>query len=192
MRRILLFVTLISLLISNMGISGVFAVEYPVVTPKSSTPLLDSTVNPADLSLSDVTNSVASQTNNSPATTTSSTNSKITVITTEEIPGGGCVCKDEKNTKCDKIETRKYECTVTSGMSAFQGIMGTLIKWFIYIIMLLGVLAIVGAGIMMTFGSDSEEYTKKAKGWAMNIIIGLVILFTFSYILKLLAPWIYQ
>ena len=77
-------------------------------------------------------------------------------------------------------------------MTAFQKIIGSIIKWFVYIIMLLGVLAIVGAGIMMAFGSDSEEYTKKAKGWAMNIIIGLIILFTFSYILKLIAPWIYQ
>jgi hypothetical protein len=45
---------------------------------------------------------------------------------------------------------------------------------------------------MMMFGSDSEEYTKKAKWWAKNIIIGLVILFTFRYILQFLAPWIFQ
>ncbi len=115
----------------------------------------------------------------------------ITVITTELIPGAACTCTDAVN-QCKKVETRKYECTVQKGMTAFQQIIGKIIKWFIYIIMLLGVLAIVGAGIMMAFWSDSEEYTKKAKWWAMNIIIGLVILFTFSYILKLLAPWVYQ
>lgn len=44
----------------------------------------------------------------------------------------------------------------------------------------------------MAWGGDSEEYTKKAKSWAVNIIIGLVMLFTFRYILGLLAPWIYN
>ncbi len=118
-------------------------------------------------------------------------NGPITVITTAEIPGASCTCKDTVNS-CNKVETRKYECIVQPGMTSFQKIIGSIIKWFVFIIMLLGVLAIVGAGIMMAFGSDSEEYTKKAKGWAMNIIIGLIILFTFSYILKLIAPWIYQ
>ena len=56
-------------------------------------------------------------------------------------------------------------------------------KWFIYITMLVGVLALVGAGILWAWGSESEEYTKKAKGWSVNIIIGLAILFTFRYIL---------
>lgn len=220
MRRILLFVTLISLLISNMGISGVFA---NVVPGKSPTPITDSLTNWTTeyQSVSEIATSVASQAGNSskqneptvvasdPASGKSSDSSKITVITTEQIPGANCTCiadwasrtedvngntlsQGSGEAACNNITTRKYSCEVTSGMTAFQGIMGTLIKWFIYIIMLLGVLAIVGAGIMMAFGSDSEEYTKKAKGWAMNIIIWLVILFTFSYILKLLAPWIYQ
>ncbi len=39
----------------------------------------------------------------------------------------------------------------------------TIVSWFVKIVLLLGVLAIVGAGILMSFGSESEEYTKKAK-----------------------------
>ena len=46
-----------------------------------------------------------------------------------------------------------------------------IVKWVVTITMLLGVVAIVGAGILWTWGSDSEEYTKKAKGWVMNILI---------------------
>jgi Type IV secretion system pilin len=65
-------------------------------------------------------------------------------------------------------------------------------KWVVYIVMLLWVFAIVGAGVMWSWGSDSEEYTKKAKWWVTNILIGLVILFTFRYILGFLAPWIFQ
>jgi hypothetical protein len=70
-------------------------------------------------------------------------------------------------------------------------ILKDIVKWFVYISMLLGVLAIVGAGILYAWGSDSEEYSKKAKGWVMNIFIGLLILFTFRYILGFLAPWVF-
>jgi flagellar basal body-associated protein FliL len=77
-------------------------------------------------------------------------------------------------------------------MVSFQNMIREIIKWVVYIIMLLGVLALVGAGILWAMGSDSEEYTKKAKWWAKNIIIGLVLLFTFRYILGFLAPWIFQ
>jgi hypothetical protein len=65
-------------------------------------------------------------------------------------------------------------------------------KWFIYLTMLFWVLALVWAWILWAWGSESEEYTKKAKGWAVNIIIGLALLFTFRYILWFLAPWIFM
>lgn len=114
----------------------------------------------------------------------------VTVLVTEEIPGAQCTCAKWAN--CDTVETRKYECKVDKWLTSFQGMIATIVRWFVNIVLLLGVLAIVGAGILMSFGSESEEYTKKAKWWAVNIIIGLIILFTFRYILGLLAPWIYQ
>ena len=121
------------------------------------------------------------------------------VIVTEKIPGANCKCDVEGAGKgkdeCDpsvKVEERKYICEVGKWLSSFQSLLATIIRYFINIVLLLGVLAIVGAGILMSFWSDSEEYTKKAKWWAINIIIGLIILFAFRYILWLLAPWIYQ
>lgn len=130
----------------------------------------------------------------------------VKVIVTEKIPGADCTCvadgasmheSDGTQTwlweaACGDLNTRKYECSVKKWLWSFQEMIATVVRWFVNIVTLLGVLAIVGAGIMMMFGSDSEEYTKKAKWWAKNIVIGLVLLFTFRYILQLLAPWIYQ
>lgn len=111
------------------------------------------------------------------------------VLTTEEVPWANCVCAPWAN--CSKVETRKYECTVGKWLTAFQNMFREIVRWIVYVVMLLGVLAIVGAGILWAWGSDSEEQTKKAKWWVVNIIIGLAILFTFRYILGFLAPWIF-
>jgi hypothetical protein len=122
----------------------------------------------------------------------------VKVQTSEYVPWAGCACTAggttwEANKECAPgTKTPKYECSVGKWLSSFQGMIATIVRWFVNIVLLLGVLAIVGAGILMSFGSESEEYTKKAKWWAVNIIIGLIILFTFRYILGLLAPWIYQ
>jgi hypothetical protein len=68
-----------------------------------------------------------------------------------------------------------------------------IIKWVVYIIMLLGVLAVVWLGIFSAVTGSADEWgAKMAKKWATNIIIGLVLLFTFRYILGFLAPWIFQ
>ena len=134
----------------------------------------------------------------------------VTVQVTEKIPWAECTCiaNGAQDTPagdgmwppkpwtweaaCGDINTRKYECKVEKWLGSFQSLIATIVRWFVNIVTLLGVLAIVWAGVMMMFGSDSEEYTKKAKWWAKNIIIGLVILFTFRYILQFLAPWIFQ
>ncbi len=134
---------------------------------------------------------------------------KVLVTVTEKIPGANCKCSADGATRtedangntvnpgsgeeaCGNINTRKYICEVDKWLTAFQNMIATIVRWVVNIILLLWVLAIVWAGIMMAWGSDSEEYTKKAKGWAINIVIGLIILFSFRYILGLLAPWIYQ
>ena len=130
----------------------------------------------------------------------SSTDWPITVTVTEKIPGAECTClgpngvsnDDEGNTYCGDPKTRKYSCTVGKWLSGFQSIFREITRWVVYITMLLGVMAIAGAGILWAWGSESEEYTKKAKGWVINILIGLVILFTFRYILSFIAPWIFQ
>lgn len=123
-----------------------------------------------------------------------------TVVVTEKIPGATCDCIAQTTgnnlsasvTSCSDPKTRKYSCTVGKWLSGFQDIFREITKWVVYITMLLWVMAIAGAGILWAWGSESEEYTKKAKGWVVNILIGLVILFTFRYILWFIAPWIFQ
>lgn len=113
------------------------------------------------------------------------------IIVTEEVPWALCICIADD--ACVKTETRKYECTLDSTwLSGFQKLIAAITKWFIYITMLFGVLALVWSGILWAWGSESEEYTKKAKGWAVNIIVGLAILFTFRFILWFLAPWVFK
>ena len=68
-----------------------------------------------------------------------------------------------------------------------------MIKYFIYITMLTGVAALVGLGIAWAiYGSAEEHFAKSLKSYVVNLIIGLTILFLFSYILRFLAPWIYN
>jgi hypothetical protein len=118
------------------------------------------------------------------------------VYVTSKVPGADCVCVVPPYASTDDFcgwpKLSKFECEVGTWLSAFQNMFREIVQWAVYIIMLLGVLAIAGAGILWAFGSDSEEYTKKAKWWVTNIIVWLFILFTFRYILGFLAPWIFQ
>jgi hypothetical protein len=121
----------------------------------------------------------------------------ITVIVTEKVPGADC--KEKKSstgnntTWSSSIQTRKYECTVKKWFTSFQLIMAEIIRWFVFIVMLVWVLAIVWLGIAWTWAGGDDAKTKtNLKKWAINIAIGLAILFFFRYILTLIAPWIYQ
>jgi hypothetical protein len=125
----------------------------------------------------------------------------LTVFVTEKVPWATCWCNINGERQWSAWEScpgdislseRKYECQVDKWMAAFQNIIRDITKWFVYITMLLGVLALAWAGILWAWGSESEEYTKKAKWWAFNIIIWLALLFTFRYILGFLAPWVFQ
>lgn len=59
--------------------------------------------------------------------------------------------------------------------------------------MLTGVAAIVGLGIAWSvYGSAEEHFAKTLKTYAINLMIGLTILFLFSIILRFLAPWVYN
>jgi ABC-type uncharacterized transport system permease subunit len=59
--------------------------------------------------------------------------------------------------------------------------------------MLLGVLSLVGLGIAWSLaGGDDAKAKSSLKKWAVNILVGMIILFFFRYILQFLAPWIYQ
>jgi hypothetical protein len=75
--------------------------------------------------------------------------STTTVIVTEKVPGATCVCyigqteKSDSECQSAKVEVRLYKCSIDKGMTAFQNIIRDITKWFIYITMLFGVLALV-------------------------------------------------
>jgi hypothetical protein len=123
-----------------------------------------------------------------------------TVYVTEKVPWGNCTCGSlvqwtfiPDDNKCWTITTRLYQCTVTPGMDSFKRLIAQFVWYFVRIVLLLAVLAIVGLGIAWAWaGWDDAKAKTKLKGWAMNIAVGLAILFFFQYILKFLAPWIFQ
>lgn len=131
-----------------------------------------------------------------------------TVYTTEMIPGAQCECYAENKPwdgngptqilkwreACNvSVEKRKYVCTVQPWLAGFQQILASIIRWFVYIVMLLGVLGIVWLGIAWSFsGGDDAKAKSKLKWWAINILIWLTILFLFRYILIFIAPWVYN
>lgn len=122
----------------------------------------------------------------------------ITVFTTEPVPGADCKCISGQTGPDGKscigpVETRKYECTTKPGLTGFQEIFAKIIRYVINITLLLGVLAIVGLGIAWSLaGGEDVKMKSTLKTWAINIVIGLIILFLFRYILMFLAPWVYQ
>ena len=167
--------------------------------PECTTETFPSTADPGDPNDPWTMNSAPGDPGSSGVNTTTTN-----VMTTEKIPWAECTCaidnRDSKDirggmsleSQCWDPKTRKYVCTVGKWLTGFQNIFREITRWVVYITMLLWVMAIAGAGILWAWGSESEEYTKKAKWWVINILIGLVILFTFRYILWFIAPWIFQ
>lgn len=114
----------------------------------------------------------------------------LKTITSEKVPGATCTCQEGAD--CTKVETRKYVCTSLKGLTGFQQVFAQIIRYVINIVLLLGVLAVAGLGVAWSFaGGDDIKMKSTLKKWAINIIIGLVILFMFGYILRFLAPWVY-
>ncbi len=82
--------------------------------------------------------------------------------------------------QCSIITTRKYKCTIQTGLSGFQVVFAQIIRYVINIVLLLAVLAVVGLGIAWSFaGGDDVKMKSTLKTWAINIIVGLLILFMF-------------
>ncbi len=136
-----------------------------------------------------------------------------TIFTSEKVPGAVCECAvdwaqdktvyendgtpsvipGQWESACGNITTRLYKCSVPPGLEGFQLVFAKLIRFLINIVLLLGVLAIVGLGIAWSFAGGQDVVAKSnLKKWAINIIMGLVILFLFRYILLFLAPWVYM
>ncbi len=123
------------------------------------------------------------------------------VIVTEIIPGADCRCDVDWDpnyaqkwacTSKTPVPERKYRCYIPPGFSSFQMILAEIIRYVVYTSMLLGVLALTVMGILWSIAGADEPKVKAMKGWFINIIIGLTILFFFRIILSFLAPWIFQ
>lgn len=76
----------------------------------------------------------------------------MNVIVSEPVPGVDCTCISGTNSGklmlCDgEVQTRKYSCIVKKNLASFQDMLGTLIRYTINIVLILGVLGIVGLGI---------------------------------------------
>jgi len=81
---------------------------------------------------------------------------------------------------------------VKTGTAGFADTFSELTQWATMIAILLGVLAIAALGVAWAIAGDSDpEYKKKLKDWVINVMIGLIIVFFFTAILRFLAPWIY-
>ena len=133
------------------------------------------------------------------SSTTKPDNGKLTIITSEKVPGASCICYINNQagwSECPigtKVENRKYQCTTNTWMLGFQEVFAKIIRYIINIVLLLWVLAVVGLGIAWSFaGGDDVKAKSTLKTWAINIVVWLFILFMFRYILLFLAPWIYR
>ncbi len=114
-----------------------------------------------------------------------------TVIVTEKVPGVKCDPIDGTNAETP-VEKRKYACTVKSGLAGFQWMLAAIVRWFVYLVLLFWVLAIVWLGIAWSMAGGDDAKAKTAlKKWAINILVGMIILFFFRYILQFLAPWVF-
>lgn len=125
----------------------------------------------------------------------------ITVFVTELIPWADCVCvsmtpwnnPSGSATYCGDITTRKYQCTLHPWLSSFQSMLAGIIRYLIYIVLLLWVLALASLGVAWGWaGGDDVKMKTNLKKWWVNILAWLIILFLFQYILRFIAPWVYQ
>ena len=119
----------------------------------------------------------------------------MSVVSQETFDTGvGCICIADGG--CDAPNTRKYRCNIEGGISGFQSVVGAIIRYAVYIGLLLWVLALVALGIAWSVGSavgsGAENTKKKIQWWLINALFWLIVLFFFSAILRILAPWIYQ
>ncbi len=127
--------------------------------------------------------------------------SSITVFVTEMIPWAKCECvsmtpwnnPSARIIDCGDITTRKYQCTLEPWLSSFQKMFAGIIRYLIYIVLLLWVLALASLGVAWGWaGGDDVKMKTNLKKWWINIFAWLIILFLFQYILRFIAPWVYQ
>lgn len=117
-----------------------------------------------------------------------------TVTTTEKIPWLDCTYIPDNSMwppapeNMSSVNTRKYKCTVKSWMESFFDILKALVKYFLFIAVLVIVLMIALSWIRMSIAGKNDA----AKKQFTHLIEAILIIFLMWSILKIIAPWIYQ
>ena len=118
----------------------------------------------------------------------------VTVTVTEKIPGAGC---DEGTTKTKKLNgkdivTTTYKCTIEPWFGTVIKVMWQMIKYFVFLASLWGVLFIVINGIMYSMWWADQGLKDESKKRIIQTLIWLILLFLSWVILNLISPWIFQ
>lgn len=111
------------------------------------------------------------------------TSQTTTVTTTEDIPWANC----KPDIKWD-VTVKTYKCTVKAWMESFFDILKWLVKYFLFIAVLVIVLMIALSWIRMSIAGKNDA----AKKQFTHLIEAILIIFLMWSILKIIAPWIYQ
>ncbi|MEI6710785.1 MAG: hypothetical protein WCK88_00490 [bacterium] len=86
----------------------------------------------------------------------------------------------------------RYQCCVSSG-SGFVDFIASIYKYVFFISLVLGVLFMVALGIGLSIsGFDEGKIKQAAKTQIVATIIGLIALALIPWILKTVAPFIFQ
>lgn len=116
--------------------------------------------------------------------------SGVTIKTTQNLAELGIPCTQKSGTA---IQNRVYECTIEGGgINAILALFGSSIKYFTYIVALIGVFMLVFSGIQYSISGFDEELKTKAKEHIIQIAAGLALLFLMGALLNSIAPWVYK
>lgn len=105
-----------------------------------------------------------------------------TVITTEKVPW--IDCKEEKGWT---VEERKYRCTVKPWFESFMDVLKWLVKYFLFIAVLVIVLMLAVSWIHMSIVWKNESAKKQFR----HLIEAILVIFLMGFILNTIAPWVY-
>lgn len=111
-----------------------------------------------------------------------------TVKVTEKIPWMTCTPVKIEGKSNDDINTRTYECTVKSGFQSFMDILQWLVKYFLFIAVLVVVLMLALSWIKMSIAGKNEA----AKKQFTHLIEAILLIFLMWFILNSIAPWVYK
>lgn len=107
------------------------------------------------------------------------------VRVTEKIPWVPCSLVKWSD---DDVETKTYDCEVESWFDSFLLVIQWLIKYFLFIAVLVVVLMIAASWVRMSIQWKNDA----AKKQFIHLIEAIVLIFFMWLILNSVAPWVYK